>query len=62
VGDAAAVRVRDAQPRGSDRHPWHLDQRLQPYQTRLNALSDTGRSLVTQMHLHMAQEGNALDD
>ena len=42
--------------------PWHLDQRLQPFRTRLNALADTGRSLVTQMHLHMAQEGKALDD
>jgi signal transduction histidine kinase len=42
--------------------PWQIDQRLQPYQSRLNALSDTGRSLVTRMHLHMAQEGNALDD
>ena len=42
--------------------PLHIDQRLQPYQARLNALSDTGRSLVTQMHLQMAQEGDALDD
>ena len=42
--------------------PWHLDQRLQPLQTRLNVLADTGRGLVTLVHLHMAQEGNALDD
>ena len=42
--------------------PWHLDQRLQPFRSRLNALSDTGRSLVTEMHLYMAQEGDALDD
>ena len=42
--------------------PWQLDLRLQPLRTRLTALSDTGRSLVTQMHLHIAQEGNALDD
>ena len=42
--------------------PWHLDQKLLPFRARLNALSDTGRSLVTQMHLHMAQEGDALDD
>jgi signal transduction histidine kinase len=42
--------------------PWYIDQRLQPVRTHLNTLADTGRSLVTQMHLHIAQEGKALDD
>ena len=42
--------------------PWHIDATLAPVQTKMDALSDTGRGLVTQMHLHIAQEGNALDD
>ena len=42
--------------------PWHIDAQLEPVQTQMDALSDTGRGLVTKMHLHIAQEGNALDD
>ena len=41
--------------------PWNTARRLQPYQERMNLVADSGRSLVTQMHLHMAQEGAALD-
>jgi signal transduction histidine kinase len=42
--------------------PWASERRLRPMQRELNALADTGRSLITQMHLHMAQEGFAIDD
>ena len=42
--------------------PWATSRRLQPVQRELNVLADSGRSLITQMHLHMAQEGFAIDD
>jgi len=42
--------------------PWATDRRLQPVQEETNVLADTGRSLMTQVHLHMAQEGSAMDD
>ena len=42
--------------------PWYTDYRLQPEQDRLNRMSDTGRSLMTQVHLNMALEGSAFDD
>jgi signal transduction histidine kinase len=42
--------------------PWYGDYKLQPVQQAMNRDADLGRSLVTQIHLHMAQEGSALDD
>ena len=42
--------------------PWDTDRRLQPLQDELNRMADTGRGLMTQVHLNMALEGSALDD
>src|SRR5215212_9525937 len=42
--------------------PWATDRRLRPVQDEMNLLADTARSLMTQVHLHMAQEGSAMDD
>ena len=42
--------------------PWATDRRLRPVQDEMNLLADTGRSVMTQVHLHMAQEGSAMDD
>jgi signal transduction histidine kinase len=42
--------------------PRYTDYRVQPLQDGLNRMSDTGRSLMTQVHLNMALEGSALDD
>jgi signal transduction histidine kinase len=42
--------------------PWATARRLRPVQLQINVLADTGRSLMTQVHLHMAQEGFAIDD
>jgi signal transduction histidine kinase len=42
--------------------PWSTDYRLQPEQNRLNQMSDTGRSLMTQVHLNLSLEGSAFDD
>ena len=42
--------------------PWATAHRLHPVQVEVNQLADTGRGLITQVHLHMAQEGSALDD
>jgi signal transduction histidine kinase len=42
--------------------PWFTDRALQPQQAELNLMSDTGRSLMTQIHLNMALEGSAFDD
>ena len=42
--------------------PWETDRRLQPVQDELNRMADTGRGLMTQVHLNMALEGSALDD
>jgi len=42
--------------------PWATDRRLRPVQVEMNLLADTARSLMTQVHLHMAQEGSAMDD
>ncbi|MFL5619638.1 MAG: sensor histidine kinase [Gemmatimonadaceae bacterium] len=42
--------------------PWAADQRLQPDRENANRVADEGRRLVTQIHLHMAQEGSAVDD
>ena len=41
--------------------PWAADRRQQPAQGEMD-LIETGRSLMTQVHLHMAQEGSAMDD
>jgi signal transduction histidine kinase len=42
--------------------PWATNRRLRPVQVEMNLLADTGRSLMTQVHFHMAQEGSAIDD
>jgi signal transduction histidine kinase len=42
--------------------PWATSRRLRPVQVEMNLLADTGRSLMTQVHFHMAQEGSAIDD
>ena len=42
--------------------PWATDRRLRPEQDETNMLADTGRSLMTQVHFNMAQEGSAIDD
>jgi signal transduction histidine kinase len=42
--------------------PWATARHLRPLQDEMNRLADPGRGLVTQIHLHMAQEGSALDD
>ena len=42
--------------------PWRADRRLQPVRREANHMTDEGRRLVTQIHLHMAQEGSAVDD
>ena len=42
--------------------PWYGDEQLQRERTKANDVADRGRSLVTQIHLHMAQEGSAVDD
>jgi signal transduction histidine kinase len=42
--------------------PWVADRQLQPVRERTNRITDQGRGLVTQIHLHMAQEGSAVDD
>jgi len=42
--------------------PWYGDQQLQPVRQAANDVADSGRSLVTKVHLYMAQEGSAVDD
>ena len=42
--------------------PWRAQRELQPERRDANQRSDTARKLVTQIHLHMAQEGSAVDD
>ena len=42
--------------------PWYADYRQQPIRQAMNRDADRRRDLVTQIHLHMAQEGSALDD
>ena len=42
--------------------PWYTDYRLQPEEHRLNQMSDTGRSLMIQVHLNMSLEGSAFDE
>ena len=36
--------------------PWATERRLQPTRDELNLLADSGRGLITTMHLHMAQQ------
>jgi signal transduction histidine kinase len=42
--------------------PWRADRRVQPERRDANRMSDEARRLVTLIHLHMAQEGSAVDD
>ncbi|PYP79175.1 MAG: hypothetical protein DMD35_09080 [Gemmatimonadetes bacterium] len=42
--------------------PWYGDYRSQPIRREANRVADQGRSLVSTIHLNMAQEGAALDD
>lgn len=42
--------------------PWRAERGLQPIRRDANHMSDEARRLVTQVHLHMAQEGSAVDD
>ena len=42
--------------------PWYGDQQLQPVRQTANDVADSGRSLVSKIHLYMAQEGTAVDD
>lgn len=42
--------------------PAITDRALQPLQNEENEMADTGRRLMTSIHLHMALEGSALDD
>jgi signal transduction histidine kinase len=42
--------------------PWRADRGLQPVRRDANRMTDEGRRLVTLIHLHMAQEGSAVDD
>jgi len=42
--------------------PWYADRQLMPERREANRVDDQGRRLVTQIHLHMAQEGSAVDD
>lgn len=42
--------------------PWYADRQLTPVRREANRVDDQRRRLVTQIHLHMAQEGSAVDD
>jgi signal transduction histidine kinase len=42
--------------------PWNADRRMQPRRRDANRMTDDARRLVTRIHLHMAQEGSAVDD
>ena len=42
--------------------PWYANRRLMPLRRETFEADDLGRQLVTQIHLHMAQEGSAVDD
>ena len=42
--------------------PWYANRRLMPLRRETFAVDDRGRHLVTQIQLHMAQEGSAVDD
>jgi signal transduction histidine kinase len=42
--------------------PWDANRRSLPKRRKTYGTDDLGRSLVTQIHLHMAQEGSAVDD
>jgi signal transduction histidine kinase len=42
--------------------PWYTDYRLQPEEHRLNQMSDTGRSLMIQVHLNMSVQASAFDE
>jgi signal transduction histidine kinase len=42
--------------------PWYANRRLLPVRREANRVDDLGRGLMTQIQLHMAQEGTAVDD
>jgi signal transduction histidine kinase len=42
--------------------PWDANRRLLPVRREANRVDDLGRGLMTQIQLHMAQEGSAVDD
>ena len=42
--------------------PWYANRLSLPRRRELSDADDLGRSLVTKIHLHMAQEGSAVDD
>ena len=42
--------------------PWYADRQLMPERREANRVENLGRRLVTQIHLHIAQEGSAVDD